>query len=178
MLKSESYAEHIEVPNWEKLVAEFKPYILNLCKGIVGYHNVDQLLFYPHATKILSYFERLSVVSKAIGLIIIPPGYPHHIHVDGIISNSDPYALNFEIQNCCIPKTRMYRSTKTGQALYTPQVRYTKYNLEDCDLIKEFDLTMPIIFNTQVPHNVWNPTKETRISISFRFFDSTPLRHK
>jgi hypothetical protein len=80
-------------------------------------------------------------------------------------------ALNIEIQNCRIPKTKLYLTKSIPVITYTPSnIEYFKYSDDAIfEKIGEFDLTHPVLFDTQIPHQVCNQTNERRVSISFRF---------
>jgi hypothetical protein len=49
-------------------------------------------------------------------------------------------------------------------------LRYVTYSNDvEFEEVTRFTLDGPVLFNTKVPHQVWNPTDKLRISASLRF---------
>jgi hypothetical protein len=97
------------------------------------------------------------------------------IHVDSISRRGlSLSALNFPISlNCRNTFTRFYQDTGSYIDWVDPATGNVFHLLDDQDLetIGEYRLSSPTLLNIRVPHAVYNPTLEPRVSLSFRFKD-------
>jgi hypothetical protein len=95
------------------------------------------------------------------------------IHVDPVSRRGNSLsALNFPIsKNCRNTFTRFYQDTGS----YIDWVDSATGNIfpllddEDPKIIGEYKLSGPTLLNIRVPHAVYNPTLEPRVTLSFRF---------
>jgi hypothetical protein len=61
-------------------------------------------------------------------------------------------------------------SDSSLQVLYTPNgIPYNRYNQAECIEVTQFNLIKPVLWRTDIPHNVRNPTSAIRKAISIRF---------
>ena len=86
-------------------------------------------------------------------------------------------ALNMNILNCEVPKTKLFNTSAlpTVDSAQSGALYYRYPTTAVFDQIAEFDLALPVLFNTQVPHQVCNMTDEKRMSISFRFYQDPTI---
>ena len=79
-------------------------------------------------------------------------------------------ALNIPLTNCEKSTTSLWSSDYDPPTQYTTNGQpYNFFNPDRCIKLSEFRLTAPVIFRTDVPHSVDNPTSEIRKAISIRF---------
>jgi hypothetical protein len=79
-------------------------------------------------------------------------------------------ALNIPLTNCEKSTTSLWSSDYDPPTQYTTNGQpYNFFNPDRCIKLSEFRLTSPVIFRTDVPHSVDNPTSEIRKAISIRF---------
>jgi hypothetical protein len=173
------YYKYVDIQNYEDIVAEMSPYISNYIKGFkLGFHHIacDKVLDNCHLFRQWINDNKLQL--RVAGIIIVPPKTDNHTHIDYIHSDYSRLALNFEIENCRIPKTKLYHTDAKPVIAYTPsKIEYWKYP-EDAKFteIAQFDLSQPVLFNTQIPHQVCNSNSyRRRVSISFRFYQDPEI---
>lgn len=117
----------------------------------------------------LTHFLGLEV--QRFVLIQVLPGAVGRIHTDYRPKEFGyQLALQIPLINCDQCTTMMWNSD------YVPPVQYTNngqpYNFYDparCIKVTEFNLVKPVLWRTDVPHSVNNPTAEIRKAISIRF---------
>jgi hypothetical protein len=180
-MESSFYFKYVSIDNYKDIVAEFQPYILKHVEGFkMGFHLMNPAVLLDNCPIFSQWIISNKFKIRIVGIVITPPYTNSPTHIDYINKDFSVLALNMEIQNCRIPKTKMYITDATPHAIklaHTPEnVEYWKY--ENNDSLKEvgkFDLTQPVLFNTQIPHQVCNQTSERRVSISFRFYEDPVL---
>jgi hypothetical protein len=168
------YFKYISIDNYEDMVAELQLYILKYIEGFgKGFHLIDPALVLDNCPIFSQWIATIKSQIRIVGIIISPPYCINDTHRDYIPDNVGRLALNMEIQNCRIPKTKLYLTDTAPSINYTPNnEKYWKYDSNAIFTeIGEFDLTQPVLFDTQTPHQVFNQTSGRRISISFRFFE-------
>ena len=120
-------------------------------------------------------FMGLEIESPA--LIQVRPNFLKHlnIHTDEYNTstiNQPMLAINIPLENCENSTTAFWKSNKKPIRKSTPNsFTYDQYFSKHCEKIDEFKLTQPVIFNTQIPHSVINPTNKWRRAISLRFIE-------
>jgi hypothetical protein len=106
-------------------------------------------------------------------LIQVEPNARGRIHTDWRPSEyGDSLALNIPLYNCENSITEMWESQ------YDPPVQYTSngqpyryFDPKQCKKISEFKLIKPVLFRTDIPHNVNNYSNLIRRAISIRFIE-------
>jgi len=95
------------------------------------------------------------------------------IHKDNLIGTGGELAINIPLENCENSITSFWKTDKPQIKKFTTHVHmyYGYPNDAHCEKIDEFKLTQPVIFNTQIPHSVINPTDKWRRAISLRFIE-------
>jgi hypothetical protein len=168
------YFKYISIDNYEDMVAELQSYILKYIEEFgIGFHLIEPALVLDNCPIFSQWIATTKLQIRVIGIIISPPRCDNDTHRDYIHDDFGRLALNMEIQNCRIPKTKLYLTDTAPNLNYTPtNLKYWKYD-DDAVFteIGEFDLTQPVLFDTQTPHQICNPTAERRVSISFRFVE-------
>lgn len=115
--------------------------------------------------------EFLGLEVQRFVLIQVAPYAAGRIHTDWRPADyGDQLALNIPLVNCEDSVTSLWKSD------YTPPMQYTDngqpYNFYDparCTKVTEFKVTRPVIFRTDLPHSVDNPSNKIRKAISVRF---------
>ena len=166
------YFKYVPLINYEDMIAELKPYILQYIEGFrFGFHLIEPALVLANCPIFADWIKANNLQIESTGIIIVSPNTNINIHIDYTTKPVSSLALNMEIQNCRIPKTKLYFTESVPTIAYTPSnVEYFKYD-DDAVFKKigEFDLSQAVLFDAQVPHQVCNQTNERRVSISFRF---------
>lgn len=102
-------------------------------------------------------------------LIYAKPLSRSTLHVDYRADNLK-LALNIALENCKYSLTEMWQCEGEPVCLKTPTgIPYNNYEKKQCKKICDFTLSRPVIFNTKVPHSVWNFSNKPRLAISLRF---------
>lgn len=120
--------------------------------------------------------ERKTFLGLEINVVVLiqaTPGFGldgTSIHRDAGDEDGRSLAINIPLDNCDNSTTAFWKSNKTETIKFTPNgMPYRSFDLEDCEQISEFNLTKPVIFDTQIPHSVVNPQDVCRRAISIRF---------
>jgi hypothetical protein len=104
-------------------------------------------------------------------LIQVMPNFVSKPHTDHRPVN-ETLALQIPLINCDQCTTMMWHknSDSSLQVLYTPNgIPYNRYNQAECIEVTQFNLIKPVLWRTDIPHNVRNPTSAIRKAISIRF---------
>ena len=127
----------------------------------------------------LSFFQKIKIDTKMfMGALIDRPILiqvganrisPIHrdIRHDG---TRNRLAIQIPLDNCEESTTSFWEST--GKPLLSKTRNghgYSYYEESMCTKLTEFKLTSPVIFDTEILHNVTNPTNQIRRAISLRF---------
>lgn len=163
--------KNLDIPNYQFLLMELKSFYLKRIPSEPSPFNhvdVTELLINCPITNIWLRENNLSL--KVAALIIT---LPHKSHVDPHVdTQNNNLAINFPIENCEGCWTSLYKIIKgsTSQSTLPNGLTYVSFS-EDAEFeeISKFTLESPVIFNTKIPHQVWNPTDKTRVSASLRF---------
>jgi hypothetical protein len=104
-------------------------------------------------------------------LINVLPKKRYMIHVDHRTDGLE-LALNIPMFNCDHSVTEFWKCKKTNPNELPEDPTWRGplfFNRINCEKIDEYVLTQPIIFNTQIPHSVFNFSDKPRLAISLRF---------
>jgi hypothetical protein len=104
-------------------------------------------------------------------LIQVEPNATGRIHTDWRPTDyGHQLALQIPLVNCENTTTSIWASDYTPPTQYTTNGQpYNYYEPSRCTKITEFKLTSPVLWRTDLPHSVDNPTVFVRKAISIRF---------
>jgi hypothetical protein len=106
-------------------------------------------------------FVLIQVAGNAVG----------RIHTDWRPNDyGDQLALNIPLENCETSVTELWESDYDPPTQYTANNQpYRFFDSNRCKKLTEFKLTQPVLFRTDIPHSVNNPSDKIRKAISIRF---------
>jgi hypothetical protein len=163
----------IHIDNYENIINELSAYAFAhepIIERQNPYYHLNLQDVLAKCPGINLWFMQQEIRPRVCAIIAIIGDGSDHIHVD---SQKNTLALNFGIT---IPEgsfTGIYKQIE-GSLIESKQPNgIPRYLLKDAkfSLIDKFDLHMPTLFNTKVPHGVFSPFGMKRISLSFRFVE-------
>jgi hypothetical protein len=166
------YFSHVTVDGYDQIISELQPYVKNFAMGLIdGFHGVNHSDLLDKCPSIKKWFSIKKLTVRYIGITKYKRTAERHIDCTGNGCNS--LALNFNIQNCLLTCTKIFSCDKDPTLNQTPSgIPYWKFDPSTNFVqVAEFNLSTPVVFDTQVIHQVCNTTDETRISVSFRFME-------
>jgi hypothetical protein len=135
--------------------------------------------YYKHLPDNSHFFQQLDLpIEEFLGLevqrfvlIQVVPNATGRIHTDWRPSNfGNQLALNIPLEHCEDSVTSLWSSDYTPPTQFTDNGQpYNFYDPKRCVKITEFKLTQPVLFRTDLPHSVDNPSNNVRKAISIRF---------
>lgn len=160
----------LEIENFEEIIQELKSYFLNFPPDNLEYFNhVNKDLFFKNCPITDNYFETNSLKIKNIASIVIPPNANGTAHTD---TQQNVLALNFPVEDCENSYTSLYRVDAGIPKVISLLNGLTHCLFDHCKLteIGRFSLIdRAVLFNTKVPHRVFNLSNQNRKAVSFRF---------
>lgn len=165
-------SKNLYIPNYQSLLKELRSFYLEKLPPLSAppFSLVDtrELLIKCPITN--AWLKENNLLLRAAALIkTVPRDWPVDPHID---TQKHYLAINFPIENCEGCWTSLYKLKKGSicNSILPNNVTYISFT-EDAEFeeISKFTLESPVIFNTKIPHQVWNPTGKTRISASLRF---------
>jgi hypothetical protein len=104
-------------------------------------------------------------------LIQVEPNATGRIHTDWRPTEYGyQLAIQIPLLNCDKSTTSIWSSDYTPPTQYTTNGQpYNYYEPTRCIKVTEFRLTQPVLWRTDLPHSVDNPTSSIRRAISVRF---------
>lgn len=173
-MNSVKYFNHIDVPNWQDIVAQLRTYIYSQsgvpedAKSFFYFQDVEKV---KHAAPLL--FETF----KEMGLPEI--NYVAVTHVIAETEHQHPHSdnvpqavrINFPIENCNDTYTVFYKNTQLPKhGTNNNGVPYLRFYLDQCEEVARFELTQPTALLVNVPHIIERKNKnDPRISVSVGF---------
>ena len=163
----------IHIDNYENIINELSAYAFAhepVIERQNPYYHLNLQDVLAKCPGINLWFIQQEIRPRVCAIITIVGDGGDHMHVD---HQENTLALNFGIK---IPEgsfTGMYKQIGGSLNESLQPNGIPRYLFEDAkfSLIDKFDLHMPTLFNTKVPHGVFSPIGMKRISISFRFVD-------
>jgi hypothetical protein len=163
----------IRIDNYENIIGELSAYAFAhepVIERQNPYYHLNLQDVLAKCPGINLWFMQQEIRPRVCAIIAIIGDGSDHIHVD---SQKNTLALNFGIT---IPEgsfTGMYKQIggSLNESLQPNGIPRYLFENAKFSLIDKFDLHMPTLFNTKVPHGVFSPIGEKRISLSFRFVD-------
>ena len=163
----------IDIENYNTIIKELTVYAYDNEPKNAGVSTPYWHLKLPELLEkcpsINAWFKEKKMIPRVCAIIVIVGNGSDLIHVD---HQKQTLALNFGIK---IPEgsyTGLYKLTngKMHESMQPNGVpNYIFFNDATFEMIDKFDLHQPTLFNTKVPHGVYSPIGEKRISLSFRF---------
>jgi hypothetical protein len=165
------YWRNVVIEDYDKIINELREYVRNFIIGKPAGFNVCETRELINLCPVFDNWLTVNQLSLRMAAVIhIDPGFPNVIHVDNMHNATNPYALNFDIQNCSYSTTKMFSSSsKPKIKLNAAGVSYAYIDPETCQEESSFKLKNPIIFDAAKPHQVSDIMVFPRISITFRF---------
>jgi hypothetical protein len=132
----------------------------------------NNTLFYQNLKIDKEYFCNLKILFPALIQCAPWSGFKTDtIHID--LRNSEVHgtlALNIPLEHCEGSTTKFWKSTAPTIIEHTSNnYDYSYFDPKYCEQISEFKLNRPVLFDTDIPHNVVNPQPVWRRAISLRF---------
>ena len=171
--KNNFLAKNLVIPNYELILGEIQSfYLANMPDDNSQFSHVSPVSLVESSPNLKQWLDSNKLVLNKSAIIRTPPP----------TKNLDPHtdtqwrdlALNFPVKNCEGCYTALYKMTRGTQNLKVlPNgLTYVTYSNDvEFEEVTRFTLDGPVLFNTKVPHQVWNPTDKIRISASLRFMN-------
>jgi hypothetical protein len=169
--KNNFLAKNLVIPNYELILGEIQSfYLANMPNDDSQFSHVSPASLVAASPNLKQWLDSNKLVLNKSAIIKTPPPTKHlDPHTD---TQYRDLALNFPVKNCEGCYTALYKMTNGTQNLKVlPNgLTYVTYSADVAfEEITGFILDGPVLFNTKVPHQVWNPTDKLRISASLRF---------
>jgi hypothetical protein len=162
--------EQIEIENFHDIVNEFNSVIESYRKkNQYNFNLIDKDSFLKDCDLVKKYFDDNECVITNIATIEIAPKSKGTLHTDNY---RNTLALNFPVFNCEDSYTSLYKIVEGEPALMVYPNGLTHTDFGSCSLSEIARYTIrnkAILFNTKVPHRVFNNSDKPRLAVSFRF---------
>jgi len=172
------YFEHIGIENYDTIMQELRPYVLvklnqmdaNYYSGLLRLPEKELIDKCPAMS---NWFEKNNMELIMSAIHIMQARRVGQLHSDSNEDTTSRLALNLDIENADVNKTKLYKISVPGTMHYTagddlPYIVYQN-NKETCEQVAEYDLSKPVLFDNVKPHSVTNHTNKRRIAITLRF---------
>lgn len=162
--------EEIEIENFSDIVNQ-----LNLIigryrkKNQYNFNLIDAKAFLKDCDLVRKYFNDHDCIIGNIATIEISPKSHGNLHTD---NDRNTLAMNFPIFNCEDSHTSLYKVIDGEPVLKVYPNGLTHTDFDNCCLTEVSRYCIKdkaILFNTKVPHRVFNNSDKPRLAISFRF---------
>jgi len=169
-MKNNFFSLEIEINDFDNILKEFNSVLDLYSLNNQNYFNhIDKVSFLNDCKTVKKYFEDNFIEIYNIAIIEIPPNSKSNLHIDTQINN---LALNFPILNCDNSYTSLYKINRGVPKIVKMENGLTNLSFNNCDFteIDRFYLkNKAVLFNTKIPHRVFNLSDKPRIAVSFRF---------
>lgn len=195
------YAKNIDIPNWKKLQQdiiyfkknqgakelwwayfedEINMYIPDLIptfnsmgltvRQMILFDNLPNNITVTDPTNLESMFIHTDSKDSKDSKDTIESPQPFEIEFS---TNFEPTcALNIPLENCENSFTLWYKLKDTTKPdVYYPHYDCGGHDILNCVEVFKFKLENPSVIRIDVPHAVYNPTKEIRSVATFRFYE-------
>ncbi len=169
--KPEFYCQTVDVPDYDVLLGEIRPYVLDL----VDKHHLQYFCFLnPTAflaacPKTAALFKSWGLTFRLLATFVSAPNTVEVIHSDTPIQNR--LALNFDVYNCRQTYVNVYETSAEPIYINPLPTYYREYAAADCQYVTRYEMTHPVVFNTSKPHQICNLTPLRRVSLTCRFHE-------
>jgi hypothetical protein len=133
------------------------------------FNHIDKDNFLKECPSINDYFVCNNFEVNKIAIIEIPGRSESALHID---TQNNFLALNFPVINCDQSYTAFYKIVEGSPNIIKMANGLTNLNFDNCgteELDRFYLKQNAILFNTKIPHKVFNFSDNPRLSISFRF---------
>ena len=162
--------EEVEIENFYDIIKQFNSVIDRYrIKSKLYFNHIDRDSFLQECDLIKKYFDNNDCTIGNIATIELPPKSQGSLHTD---SYRNTLAMNFPIFNCQDSYTSLYKVIDGTPYLKSLSNGLTAMSYDKCTAIEisRYHLkNKAIMFNTQIPHRVFNNSDKPRLAISFRF---------
>lgn len=172
------YFKRVIIDNYSDIISEVRAHVLSQdWTDKFGWHTINAAALLDACPTIRQFFARHKMVLRLAGIIIMRPQGSNAIHIDWVQDEFSKLALNMDILNCETVKTRFFYTDSAIEFARNPAgVPYCRFPADaKFTPVAAYDLSTPVLLDTQQPHQVRNTQDRTRISISFRFFTDPDL---
>jgi hypothetical protein len=162
--------EEIEIENFNDIVNQFNSVIDNYRKNNqYNFNLIDRDSFLKDCDLVKKYFDDNGCIISNIATIEIAPKSRGSLHTD---SYRNTLAMNFPVFNCENSFTCLYKIVDGAPFLKMNPNGLTHTDFSECVMLETARYCIKdkaILFNTQVPHRVFNNSDNPRLAVSFRF---------
>jgi len=162
--------EEIEIENFHDIISQFNSVIENYRKkNQYNFNLIDRDSFLKDCDLVKKYFDNNECVISNIATIEIAAKSNGSLHTDNY---RNTLALNFPVFNCEDSYTSLYKVIDGEPVLKVYPNGLTHTDFGSCcltEVAKYCIRDKAILFNTQVPHQVYNNSDKPRLAVSFRF---------
>lgn len=172
------YYTHIDIENYDVIIQELRFCVLlkldqmgaNFYSGLLRLSEKNLL---DNCPQLLNWFNKNNMELVMSAIHIMQPYGIGQLHSDSDGSVPGRLALNLDIENGNITKTKLYKVNVPGTMYLTtgqklPYIVYQN-NTDTCEQVTEYDLSKPVLFDYVKPHCVTNSTDLRRVAITLRF---------
>lgn len=160
----------IEIENFFNIVEQFKSSIdRHKLNNQDHFNHIDKNSFLEDCALVKEYFDTNNCIIHNIATIELPPKFHGSLHID---SQKNSLALNFPVINCDDSYTSLYKIDSGIPSVVKMENGLTRLSFDDCDAVELTRFYLKhhaVLFNTKIPHQVFNFSDKTRLAISFRF---------
>jgi hypothetical protein len=161
----------IEIENFHDIVEQFKSVADKYRSNNQFYFNhIDKDSFLKDCDLIKKYFDDNKCVIGNIATIEIPPKSQCNLHTD--TQTTSTLAMNFPVFNCENSFTCLYKVISGSPSIKKLSSGLTAQDFDNCEAIeiaRYFLREKAVLFNSQIPHCVFNKSDKPRLAVSFRF---------
>lgn len=162
--------EEIAIENFLEIVDQFNSVIGNYRKrNKMNFNLIDSKAFLRDCDLVRKYFDDHDCIIGNIATIEISPKSQGTLHTD---TYKNTLALNFPVFNCADSYTSLYKIVDGEPFVKIYPNGLTHTDFSNCCLTEVGRYCIrdkAILFNTKVPHRVFNNSDKPRLAISFRF---------
>lgn len=162
--------EEIEIENFQDIKSQFISVIENYRKkNQYNFNLVDKDSFLQDCDLVKKYFDDNNCIVSNVATIEVAAKSKGTLHTDNYLNT---LALNFPVFNCEDSYTSLYKVIDGEPVLKVYENGLTHTDFESCclaEVTRYYIKDKAILFNTQVPHRVFNNSDKPRLAVSFRF---------
>jgi hypothetical protein len=163
--------KHIDVENIDEITEELLAWHEDNATNKSQFKLISTREVLRSLPKLADWFNKNNITPTDTLYLNTNPLTVQGIHLDTPDKRSNNLALNFPIKHCNNTFTRFYKDTGKYVDWVNKETNasYRLLDEEEPELIGEYHLTKPTLLNILVPHQVFNPNRQHRVCLSFRF---------
>lgn len=163
--------QEIKIENFHDILEQFKSVVDRYRSNNQFYFNhIDRDSFLKDCDLVKKYFDANNCEISVVATVEIPPRSQCNLHVDSQIISS--LAMNFPVFDCENSYTSMCKiisGTPVSKKLSNGLTAVDFGECEASEISRYYLKDKAVLFNTQIPHRVFNDSDKSRLAISFRF---------